>query len=344
MKKKLKAIDFFCSGGGMTHGITQAGIEVIAGIDNDLRVKETYERNNSKTKFILADVFSLKESELSNAVNIKKNDDNLILIGCSPCQYWSIIQTNKKKSQKSKDLLKEFHRFVRYFNPGFVVIENVPGLERNATESGLKTFMDDLDSMGYVVEYGVYNLNEYGVPQTRKRFSLIASRVCKNKISPVKSGEKKVVKDFLGELNGFVKVEAGHKDESDFQHSVAGLSDENLIALKKTPKNGGNAAKKRKFFKGTGFKDSYSRMSWDKPAPTITTRFFSISNGRFGHPEEDRAISIREGATLQTFPKNYVFYGNKENMARMIGNAVPPEFAKKIGESILKGLEYEQRT
>ncbi|WP_173031359.1 DNA cytosine methyltransferase [Campylobacter sp. CCUG 57310] len=172
------------------------------------------------------------------------------MIGCSPCQYWSIIQTNKKKSQKSKDLLKEFHRFVRYFNPGFVVVENVPGLERNATESGLKTFMEDLDSMGYVVEYGVYNLNEYGVPQTRKRFSLIASRVCKNKISPIKSGEKKVVKDFLGELNGFVKVEAGHKDESDFQHSVAGLSNENLIALKKHLKTVEMPQKNENFLKG----------------------------------------------------------------------------------------------
>ena len=144
--EKLKAIDFFCSGGGMTHGMREAGIEVIAGIDNDPDVKETYEKNNLGTKFIQADVFKLKEIDLTKYTGIEKNDDNLILIGCSPCQYWSIIQTDKKKSKQSKDLLKEFHRFVKYYNPGFVVVENVPGLEKKAEESGLKEFIEDLES------------------------------------------------------------------------------------------------------------------------------------------------------------------------------------------------------
>jgi len=337
---KLKSIDFFCSGGGMTYGMRKAGIDVIAGIDNDPDVKDTYEKNNSRTKFIQADVFELKEIELSKYAGINKNDDNLILIGCSPCQYWSIIQTDKKKSQKSKDLLKEFHRFVKFYNPGFVVVENVPGLERRAEESGLKYFIDDLENRGYKVYWDVYKLNEYGVPQTRKRFSLIASRVTDNKIIPEKSEHKPVVKDFIGEQNGFPKVQAGFKDNTKFQHSVAGLSKENLEVLNKTPKNGGNSVKQRKHFKGKGFRDSYSRISWDKPAPTITTKFFSISNGRFAHPEENRAISLREGATLQTFPKDYIFYANSmQANARMIGNAVPPEFARRIGEAIIKSIE-----
>ncbi len=332
----LKAIDFFCSGGGMTYGMRQAGIDVIAGIDNDPEVKETYEKNNPGTKFILADVFQMKETELSEYTGIEKNDDNLILIGCSPCQYWSIINTKKEKAKKSKDLLKEFHRFVKYYNPGFVVVENVPGLERKAEESGLKEFVCDLENRGYIVHYEIFNLNEYGVPQTRKRFSLIANRVTKEKILPEKSKYKPVVRDFIGEHNGFPKVEAGHKDKTEFMHTVAGLSKENLEVLKRTPKNGGNSVKERKFWKGNGFKDSYSRMSWDKPAPTITTKFFSISNGRFGHPEEDRAISLREGATLQTFPKDYVFYTKSiQSTARMIGNAVPPEFARRIGIAIV---------
>jgi len=339
-KKKIKAIDFFCSGGGMTYGMRQAGIEVIAGIDNDLDVKETYKKNNPNSKFIQADVFKLKEIDLSQYIGIEPNDDNLILIGCSPCQYWSIIQTDKKKSQQSKDLLKEFHRFIKYYNPGFVVVENVPGLERKADESGLNEFVTDLKLKGYKVHYGIYNLNEYGIPQTRKRFSLIASRVIDGKITPKKSNTKPVVKDFIGKHNGFPKVPSGYIDNSGFQHSVAKLSEENLRAISETPKNGGNSVKKRKHFKGKGFGDSYSRMSWDKPAPTITTRFVSFSNGRFGHPEENRAISLREGATLQTFPKNYVFYAkNMQANARMIGNAVPPEFARRIGEAILKGLK-----
>jgi len=334
--KKIKAIDFFCSGGGMTYGMRKSGINVIAGVDNDPDVKETYEKNNYGTQFIQADIFTLKEKDLSDTTGIKRNDDELILIGCSPCQYWSIIRTDKKKSQQSKDLLKEFHRFVKYYNPGFVVVENVPGLERKAEESGLKEFVDDLKANGYKVKYDIYKFNEYGVPQTRIRFSLIASRIVSKEIIPEKSNKKLVVKDVLGVKNGFPKVEIGHKDNTSFQHSVAKLSKENLEVLNKTPKNGGNTIKVRKHFKGKGFGDSYSRMSWDKPAPTITTKFFSISNGRFAHPDENRAISLREGATLQTFTKDYVFYAKSmQANARMIGNAVPPEFARRIGEAII---------
>jgi len=338
-KNGLKAIDFFCSGGGMTYGMRKAGIEVIAGIDNDPSVKMTYEKNNPGSVFLLRDIFEYHPIDLKNDLNIRKNDDNMIFIGCSPCQYWSIIRTDKKKAEKSKDLLKEFHRFVKYFMPGFVVIENVPGLEKRAEESGLKDFVDDLKSKGYIVHYDIFNLNEYGIPQTRKRFSLIASRVTKEKIIPEKSEKRFTVRDFIGEHNGFPKVNAGHRDMTEFQHSVARLSKENLEILSKTPKNGGNSVKERRYFKGKGFKDSYSRMSWDKPAPTITTKFISFSNGRFGHPEENRAISLREGATLQTFPKDYVFYAKSMQVnARMIGNAVPPEFARRIGEAIVKGV------
>ncbi|NPA44733.1 MAG: DNA cytosine methyltransferase [Chlorobi bacterium] len=338
-KKRLKAIDFFCSGGGMSYGMKQAGIDVIAGIDFDPDVKETYEKNVG-AKFIERDVFKFKEIELYELTGIEKNDDDLILIGCSPCQYWSIINTKKDKAEKSKDLLKEFHRFVKYYNPGFVVVENVPGLEKKADESGLNEFVKDLKVRGYEVNYNIYKLNEYGVPQTRKRFSLIATRINNKMISPEKADYKPVVNDFIGVHNGFPEVKAGHKDKTEFMHTVAGLSKENLEVLKNTPKNGGNSVKKRKFWKGSGFKDSYSRMSWDKPAPTITTKFFSISNGRFAHPNENRAISLREGATLQTFPKNYVFYTKSiQATARMIGNAVPPEFARRIGKAILDSLK-----
>jgi len=343
INKSLKAVDFFCSGGGMTSGLSKAGIHVIAGIDNDPKVKKTYEKNNIKSMFIEADVFDLKEKTLGNMINIDKNDDNLILVGCSPCQYWSIINTDKNKAKKTKDLLKEFHRFVKYYNPGFVVVENVPGIKKNSKSSGLDEFISDLTNRGYQVKSNIYKLQDYGVPQTRKRFSLIATRVCKTDIEPSKLNSNINVKDFLGVENGFKKVKAGNKDRSNFMHTVAGLSDENLEVLKKTPKNGGNSVKKRKYFTGSGFKDSYSRMCWDKPAPTITTKFFSISNGRFAHPSENRAISLREGATLQTFEKEYIFYTSSiQSAARMIGNAVPPLFAESIGKAILGAINtYE---
>src|ERR1035437_9471830 len=141
LDSKLKAVDFFCGGGGMSYGMQQAGIEILAGIDNEERCRETYEANIGKDKFIKADVFDLGEVELQNKLGLKKNDNELILIGCSPCQFWSIINTEKKKSEKSKNLLIEFERFVKFFNPGYVVVENVPGVLRKKKESGLEDFI-----------------------------------------------------------------------------------------------------------------------------------------------------------------------------------------------------------
>jgi DNA (cytosine-5)-methyltransferase 1 len=352
-KREIKAVDFFCSGGGMTNGMRQAGIKVIAGIDFDSECKETYEINNKGSKFIHADIFKLKESDLQKQLALTINDNDLLLIGCSPCQFWSLIRTDKKKSEQSKDLLSEFHRFVKYFNPGYVVVENVPGIMSRKDESGLTDFVLHLENVGYKVKYDVVNLNEYGVPQTRKRFSLVATRVNENFVFPVPSKEEKPsVKDFIGTGNGFPKVCVGYKDISPFQHTVAKMSEKNLERLMGTPSNCGSSLwwwtdKKlgREKYHKDGFKDSYSRMSWDKPAPTITTKFFSISNGRFGHPEEHRAISIREGATLQTFPKNYIFCSKSIQVtARMIGNAVPPEYAKKIGEAIINSKKSGSKT
>ncbi len=342
--EKLKAVDFFCSGGGMTYGMRKSGINIIDGIDIDVGCKETYQINNPGSKFIHADIFDLQEKSLERKINLKRNDDNLILVGCSPCQYWSMIRTEKTKAKKSKDLLKEFHRFVKYFNPGFVVVENVPGILYKKEESGLKEFIFNLKKRGYLVKHHVVNMNEYGVPQTRKRFFLVASRVTKEEVFPEpKEKYSPTVRDFIGEHNGFPRVEAGHKDETDFSHTVSKLSEKNLERIRRTLKDGGLPVWTkvkglgRDKYKGNGFKDTYGRMAWDKPAPTITTKFYSLSNGRFGHPDENRAISIREGATLQTFPKDYVFYAKSiRAKARMIGNAVPPIYATRVGEAIIK--------
>lgn len=346
-ENKLKAVDFFCSGGGMSYGIQQAGIKILAGIDFDKTCEETYTSNIKGAKFIHADIFNLKEKELEKELSLKKKDKNLVLIGCSPCQFWSIINTDKNKSEKSKDLLKEFRRFVEYFQPGYVVVENVPGVFRRKTESGLEDFIEWLNNNGYKVHYNIHEVSKYEVPQHRKRFTLIANRVTKVELEPVKSNAKpRTVRDVLGVENGFPKVKAGHKDNSSFMHTVVGLKDINIKRLSLTKKNGGtrlayadnselapNCHKNDK----ENFKDTYGRMWWDRPSPTITTKFFSISNGRFAHPEENRAISLREGAVLQSFPKNYIFKtASIANTARMIGNAVPPKYATAIGKAIIQ--------
>lgn len=345
-RSSLKAVDFFCSGGGMSSGLQNSGINILAGIDYDISCKETYESNINGAKFIHADAFSYTEQQLEQELNLQKNDNNLILIGCSPCQYWSIIPTKKQKSEASKDLLKEFRRFVEYFNPGYVIVENVPGVKRRKTESGLEDFITWLEQNSYTVHASIHEVSEYGVPQHRKRFTLIANRITKDIIQPVKStSEKKSVQDFIGERNGFPKINHGHKDSSDFLHTTAGLNQKNLNRLAVTPHNGGTRmayvfneelAAPCHFGKTNVFTDIYGRMWWDRPAPTITTKFFSISNGRFAHPEENRAISLREGAVLQSFPKDYIFKGSSiAKIAQMIGNAVPPIYATAIGKAII---------
>jgi DNA (cytosine-5)-methyltransferase 1 len=342
---KIKAIDFFCGGGGMSYGMQLAGIDVLAGVDYEPACKQTYECNIGKGKFIQADVFELKETELQNRLGLEQNDDELLLIGCSPCQFWSIINTDKEKSKKSKNLLVEFERFVKYFNPGYVVVENVPGVLRKKEESGLDAFVKWLESSNYNVHFEVHNVNDYGVPQSRKRFTLVANRIGDDKIFPPKdTGKKPVVRDVLGAENGFQKIKAGHKDKTDFLHSAPNVTDLTMRRLKKVKKDGGDRLSfandpelQLKCFIGRdkSHKDTFGRLWWDRPAPTMTTKFFSVSNGRFVHPEENRALSLREGATLQSFPKDYKFHGTSHSaIARIIGNAVPPEYAKRIGLAI----------
>lgn len=339
-KNKLKAIDFFCGAGGMTYGMTMAGIHVIAGIDIDESCRETYEYNNKLSTFIKADIKKLTPAALIKKTKIKRNDDNLIFIGCSPCQYWSIIRTDKTNSSNTKNLLKDFKRFVNYFKPGSVVIENVPGILSQKEDSGLKDFLSFLTNNNYKTDFDIINANDYGVPQTRKRFLLVASRVKVVKIPHKKKGPKAKVKSFIGVKNGFPVVRAGKIDKTTFMHTVAGLKKINLDRLAITKKNGGTREswandeelQLETYKTHTGFKDVYGRMSWNKAGPTITTKFFSISNGRFGHPTQKRAISLREGATLQTFPKSYLFKGSTiASNAKLIGNAVPPVLSETIG-------------
>lgn len=342
--EEFKAIDFFCGGGGMTCGLRQAGIHVIAGVDFDKNAKATYEYNNPGSQFIHTDIRRLRSNYFERNFSIHPNDDHLILVGCSPCQYYSIINTDRTKSELSKTLLLNFARFVEYYKPGYVLVENVPGIVTNK-ESVLPQFLKKLDKLGYKVTKDIVDMSHYGVPQSRHRFSLIATRLEHEISLPAKDSNILTVADVLGERNGFPRIAAGHKDSTPFAHTTAGLSPICLKRLAVTPHNGGDRSSWRDnpelqlqcyIGKDDNFRDTYGRIWWNRPSPTITTKFFSISNGRFAHPEEDRALSIREGATLQTFPKDYEFKTNSiAAAARIIGNAVPCEYAKRLGERIL---------
>ena len=342
----LKAVDFFCGAGGMSYGLAKSGIKVLAGIDCDESCCATYERNNEGAKFLHEDIAALLTKELGRKLRLRRYDDRLIFAACSPCQFWSKVNTDKKKSRSSAFLLHEFERFVNWYRPGFVVVENVPGLLSKKRVSLLPRFKKFLRKRKYAFAHAIINSNHYGVPQNRRRYLLIATRLTETVKLPPTTNKRFVVRDFLGKRNGFPPIAAGHQDTTQFLHTAANLSANNLKRMLRTPLDGGS----RQSWKDDPqlqlpayqeddkiFRDVYARMFWDRAAPTITTRFNSFSNGRFGHPEENRAISLREGATLQTFPKRYAFVGtNRGAIARQIGNAVPPALAMRIGHHLLR--------
>lgn len=343
IRQQLKAVDFFCCSGGVTCGFRMAGIKVLAGIDIDVKYKKTYEENNKGAEFIQADIALYQPEDLAIRLGIKQNMDDMVFVGCSPCQYYTTLQTDKTKSSKGKLLLEEFKRFVEYFRPGFLFIENVPGLE---TKSGspLSQFKDHLITLGYSFDDKIVNAVNYKVPQSRKRYILIATRLGqKIKVPDPKKKTEVTVREAI---SGLPVIPAGHKDDKIDKHWASKLESINLKRIQQTPHDGGtrlawkdNQELQLECYKGkdSTFSDVYGRMYWNAPAPTITTKFYSISNGRFGHPEQDRALSLKEGAILQSFPSNYYFHSDSLVItARMIGNAVPPKLAQAVGTKLLQ--------
>jgi len=340
----LFGVDFFCGAGGMSYGLGSSGITMLGGVDIDPSCKETYEANNER--FIEADITKLSPLDLGKRLGIQRSMDNLVLVGCSPCQYWSKINTDRYKSAVSKNLLRDFGKFVDHFRPGYVIVENVPGIASKAGNHVLLDFLDRLNLLGYTAERKVISVSQYGVPQLRKRFLLVATRLGNNAPYPLEEyNDSLTVRNFIGSKHDFPAIESGAKDTTDFLHTCSRLSEKNIRRLELTPSDGGTRMAWKDHddlqlnaYRGKDniFKDVYGRMYWDRPAPTITTRFNSISNGRFAHPEENRGLSLREGATLQTFPRDYVFRGTENGIAKQVGNAVPPELGRRIGQSILE--------
>lgn len=343
---KISAVDLFCGAGGLTHGLEKSGITVNLGIDIDPVCEYPYSVNN-KAEFLLKSVDDVEASELLDAYN---GADLKLLAGCAPCQIFSSYNQKAGSSDKRWWLLLQFLRLIRETDPDLVTMENVPGL---IDQDIFKKFVGDLEKRDYHVDYQVVNCTEYGLPQQRNRLVLLASRLGPIELlSPKKFKRKpKTVKEAIGKLPS---IEAGEIASTDPLHQSPSLSEINYKRIL-VSKPGGTwrdwpeeiVADCHKKKSGKTYPSVYGRMSWDEPAPTITTQFFGFGNGRFGHPEQNRAISLREGAILQSFPKNYKFTAPREPirkkiLGRLIGNAVPVKLGEVIGKSILKHVtEYD---
>lgn len=334
----IHAVDLFCGVGGLTYGLRQTGIDVRLGVDVDPSCEYPYVANNEAS-------FSLKSVEDMDGLTLRtalQGGSYRLLAGCAPCQPFSTYSLGRDHTSDSRwFLLNHFARLVTETNPDFVTMENVPRLKDQTVFS---SFVTQLESLAFHVSYQVVNCADYGVPQDRKRLVLLASRHGRiGLIPPTTPGAlRRTVRNAIGDLK---PLQAGEADPKDRLHQAAALNEINLRRIQHSTPGGSwrnwpphliAACHLRET--GERYGSVYGRMSWDTPSPTMTTQFYGFGNGRFGHPEQHRAISLREGAILQSFPKKYQFVQTDEQLAakkvgRLIGNAVPVKLGEAIGHS-----------
>lgn len=339
----IKVFDFFSGCGGTSLGFQKQGFEIVGALDCDKDSSETFRNNFPQAVFIENDIRKTSPEDLSHIIN-KIGNFPLLFCGCAPCQPFTGQRRQIKHDDSRKNLLSEFQRFVEYWKPDFIFLENVPGLQ-NINKSGgvFKKFTDSLTRLEYTFDTAIIKASDIGIPQIRKRFILVAASN-KHKIKPIKlivekyQGMIPTVKDCIFDLPPIL---AGEKHPNVPNHATAKLSEKNLLRIKNTPE-GGDRRNWPDYLQTechkdyNGHTDVYGRMSWMAPASTLTTKCISYSNGRFGHPEQDRAISVREAARLQTFPDSFVFSGSLISTARQVGNAVPPLMSERLSECFIK--------
>jgi DNA (cytosine-5)-methyltransferase 1 len=332
-------VDLFCGAGGLTHGLRKEGFRVCAGVDVDEYCRYAFERNNGAT-FLNRDVLDLAASELAT---LFAPEGPRILVGCAPCQPFSTY--NQKNEDPKWRLVRRFGDLIAEMQPDVVSMENVPRLLEFQRGEVFDEFRRTLEVAGYAVCHRIVFLPDYGLPQRRSRLVLLASRHGELDLEPPTHtpDRYRTVQEAIGRLPA---IEAGGRSETDDLHTASRLSDVNLRRIRASMPGGswgdwddGLVADCHKADTGRGYRAVYGRMRYDEPAPTITTQFFGFGNGRFGHPEQDRGLSLREGAILQSFPPGYEFVQPGERiqfkaLGRLIGNAVPVVLGQAIGRSI----------
>lgn len=343
MKKNIACVDLFCGAGGLTHGFIMEGLPVVAGIDLDPACHFPYTANNCGARFLRCDISKVTTDELDGLFG---DAELTILAGCAPCQPFSTYAQRYELDGKDGKwgLLYQFARLAQGTMPDVITMENVPTVAKHEV---FHDFVDTLERLGYKVWYEVVDSARYGVPQMRRRMVLLASKHGSIQIIAPTHEKPKTVKQAIGHLR---PLSAGESAPRDKLHATSTLSEKNLKRIK-VSKPGGTwrdwpkelIAECHRAETGRTFSGVYGRMEWDKPAPTMTTQCYGFGNGRFGHPEQDRAISLREAAILQSFPRDYAFIPkdgevNFNVLGRLIGNAVPVDLGRAIARSINQHL------
>lgn len=322
----------------MTHGFQLEGIDVVAGIDLDPACRYPYEANN-EGKFIQKDVAKVTEMDLKNLFG---NGHITVLAGCAPCQPFSTYAQRYATNEKDGKwgLLYEFARLAKRTKPDFITMENVPTVVKHSV---FNDFVKTLEHLGYFVWSDVVDSSDYGVPQSRRRMVLLASKHAPIQMIAPTNKKPKTVRQAIGSLRPLSAGESAPRDKLHVSASLTPINYERIVSSvpggtwRDWPKRLINECHKADT--GKTFPGVYGRMEWNKPAPTMTTQCFGFGNGRFGHPEQNRAITLREAAILQSFPKSYKFIKKDDGvnfkvLGRLIGNAVPVDLGRAIAQSL----------
>ncbi|MCI4396393.1 MAG: DNA cytosine methyltransferase [Thermoprotei archaeon] len=343
----MKFFDLFCGTGGLSYGLYRAGFSTIGGLDKFDPAADTYEARFG-VHVLKKDAFSFSPSDL-----VKVVDSFDVLVGGPPCQGFSTLKIYRYGPDARNDLVLYYARVVELSKPKAIIFENVPLVVKDARFEYLKKVLYEND---YSLDYHILNAADYGVPQRRLRLILIAVRGARKVELPepdygspdspaVRKGVRepwRTVRDVISDLP---PIDDGECHQSDPLHCAKKLNPRYKEIMRHVPKNGGSRDSvpldlllptHRKH--PTSFRDSFGRLRWDEPSVTITTKFYDPSSGRFTHPEQDRALSLREGARLQSFPDDYPFKGTFTQIARQIGEAFPPLLAEKVGRRLKEYL------
>jgi len=338
------ALDLFSGCGGLSLGLKQAGFEILGAVEIDPDAIRTYEANHPDVPVKQVDIRKLSAMGLRRELRLRPGQLDL-LAGCPPCQGFSTLRTRNganRNRDKRNNLVHEMLRFARAFRPKAVMMENVPGLILHKPFDAL---CKGLRRLGYCVSFAVKDAARYGVPQRRRRLILLAGRGFDIEFAQ-ESARIRSVRGAIGKMPN-----PGHGRDPLHNLPEKKRSPRVSRLIRDIPKNGGSRGdlpRNRQLGchkRSNGFKDIYGRMAWNEVAPTITSGCFNPSKGRFLHPEKNRAITMREAALLQGFPRSYVFdvSPGKEALALMIGNALPPEFIRRHALQVRHALN-RQRT
>jgi DNA (cytosine-5)-methyltransferase 1 len=341
---EFTCIDSFCGAGGLGLGLQEAGFNIRLSFDIDNLCIETIKTN---TKYfnhpaVTSDISNMLNGKALELCNMKRGE-LFLLAGGPPCQGFS-IQRRGDDNDARNQLVFKYAQLVNEVFPKYFIMENVTGIAGKRGKTILEQLMDELKDVGYCVHIALLDAQNYGVPQRRKRYIIVGERndMGVHYSYPKPTNERHTVRETIGFLP------EPPLDGSDYPgiplHRRDKLSDLNLKRIRALKQGQGREYLPENLLADChkvdssviGYRNVYGRMAWDEVAPTITARFDSFTRGKFGHPEQDRSISLREGALLQTFPMDFIFKGNKVDIARQIGNAVPPVLAKQIGLSIIQ--------